>query len=343
MKRTRACALILSFFVCLFLLFPSTLRAQVDDTVLRQLRIKREFLKSLSEGERLRLLREIEDFRQYNSALIGAKYKWGYIPVDRKPPSVLGTWWRSLSPGQRRKQRLKWFEKHMMQINVDRAAALLGLEERLIKIDRKYREKFVFRSIKLEPISPELEKKEEPGDDETRKEFPEREEETQESAREKDTIGEEDEGEKTEKKRTRQKVEEKLSQVEKEGKQKPVKEKDREAKSASKKQKDKETAKKTEKKESGTAKKNAEKKNGEKPVIPKAQEKETEVDTEPRKPYYLYQRTGDQVEIMPSRRPSEDIDLLRNISPRPDFDPDNQLDISPPTIRGLQPPVRFSE
>jgi hypothetical protein len=314
MKQIRTCALILSLFVCFFLLFSSPLRAQVDDTVLRQLRIKREFLKSLSEGERLRLLREIEDIRQYNSALIGAKYRWGYIPVDRKPPSDLGTWWRSLSPSQRRKQRLEWFEKYMMQIEVDRAAALLGLEERLIKIDREYREKFVSRSIELEPISPELEKKEEQRDDEMRTERPEREEKPQEPARGKDTVKEE----KTSEKPTRQKVEEKLSKAEKEVKQKP--EKDTEAKQKLGKEQESEA----------------------KPEPEKDKEKETAEETK-QKPYYLYQRTGDQVEIMPPRSPAADVDLLRNISPRPDFDSDNKLDISPPSIRNLHPPVRFSE
>ncbi len=140
--------------LCIFFsVFPVSVMARPNpENVRRENEIRSKFFSSLSGEKRLELIRFVEQQRKFTPAELGARYRWGYIPVDRETPAFLGEWWNNLSEPQRNRRRLIWFRQNKERLNVDQAARALNLKARLFELQRKYMEKRRRRPSKFEPV-----------------------------------------------------------------------------------------------------------------------------------------------------------------------------------------------
>lgn len=132
MRKTVALAVLVSTF--LLLVASGGLRAQER---VPEDRLKEEFFGSLKRPQIVSLLETLDETKQLTDFELGAKYRWGYIPPDRRPPVSVARWWRSKSQGQRSNLRVEWFENHFDQLPLDRSARELGLRDRLTRIHRE--------------------------------------------------------------------------------------------------------------------------------------------------------------------------------------------------------------
>ncbi|MGM0380910.1 MAG: hypothetical protein ACQEP7_02890 [bacterium] len=125
--------------------------SQLEDARLENA-VKEQFFNSLNDARAIRLLTQIDSELDLNANQMGAKYRWGYVPVDRRIPDRLGEWWRGLSSSEKRRHRLNWFRRYYMRLDVDRAAARLDLNDRLFQIQRKIEKEWYRRDIDLENV-----------------------------------------------------------------------------------------------------------------------------------------------------------------------------------------------
>ncbi len=144
--------------ICSFgLLFLTTGRslaldeAQIEDARLENA-VKEQFFTSLDEARMVELLEQIDSEQDYSPNELGAKYRWGYIPPDRRIPDRLGEWWRGLSRSERRRHRVSWFRRYYQRLDVDQAANRLNLSDRLYQIQRRIEADWYRRDIELEDI-----------------------------------------------------------------------------------------------------------------------------------------------------------------------------------------------
>ncbi len=148
-----------------FLLFVSRAaaldEAEVEDARLENA-VKEQFFTSLNEAQITELLQQIDNEQNHSPNELGAKYRWGYIPPDRRIPDRLGEWWRQLGPAERRRHRVSWFRRYYQRLEPDQAAARLNLEERLYQIQRDIEAEWYRRDIELEEIDFEFEFDEDP-------------------------------------------------------------------------------------------------------------------------------------------------------------------------------------
>lgn len=114
--------------------------------------LKERFFEGLTRPQIVSLMKTLESGEQRTDFELGARYRWGYIPPDRRPPVSLARWWRSLSQRERNEERVKWFHDHYDQIDVDRAARELGQTERLLKIQRDLQQNYGKSPGNLEPV-----------------------------------------------------------------------------------------------------------------------------------------------------------------------------------------------
>jgi hypothetical protein len=115
-------------------------------------KMKEEFFSRLDRPEIVQLMRSIDRGKQFTSFELGAKYRWGYIPPDRRPPVRLAQWWEGLSARQKDQERYEWFQKHYQQLNLSRAARELGLQDRLTEIYRELRQELNKPAGNLETV-----------------------------------------------------------------------------------------------------------------------------------------------------------------------------------------------
>lgn len=148
MKKNFAIKII-PLFLCLLLGLPQNALSQDD---VPKTKLKEEFFSGLNKKEKISLLETLDRGKRLTSFELGAKYRWGSIPPDRRPPASLAQWWKSLSQRQKDKQRLKWFEKHYSQIDLDRAARELHQQDRLTKIYRRLENELNQDASELESV-----------------------------------------------------------------------------------------------------------------------------------------------------------------------------------------------
>jgi hypothetical protein len=141
---------VIAGLICLLFL-GALAPAQAQDIDLTEL--KRQFFEPLSDEQKVSLLRTMDRSAQRTSLELGAKYRWGYIPSDRKPPISLAKWWDGLNQRQRREERLKWFRNHYQQLNVERSARELGLRDRLTKLYRELGDQEDNTGLQFESVS----------------------------------------------------------------------------------------------------------------------------------------------------------------------------------------------
>jgi len=114
--------------------------------------LKERFFQELTRPQIISLLETLDRSEQRTDFELGAKYRWGYIPPDRRPPAHLARWWGSLSQRERNNQRVQWFQEHYDQLNVDRAARELGQTNRLLKIQRDLQQNYGKTPEELESV-----------------------------------------------------------------------------------------------------------------------------------------------------------------------------------------------
>jgi hypothetical protein len=114
--------------------------------------LKERFFQELTRPQIISLLETLDRSEQRTDFELGAKYRWGYIPPDRRPPVHLARWWGSLSQRERNNQRFQWFQQHYDQLNVDRAARELGQTDRLLKIQRDLQQNYGKTPEELESV-----------------------------------------------------------------------------------------------------------------------------------------------------------------------------------------------
>lgn len=143
--------------LCLFLLLvlvtgPVCVLAQSNQGEVPTSKVKDKFFSSFDRKEKVSLLESMDKGKQLTVFQLGAKYRWGYIPPDRKPPNSLARWWKSLSPRGKDNQRVKWFNEHYQELNLDRSARELGKQDELTKIYRRLEKEYVKETDKLESV-----------------------------------------------------------------------------------------------------------------------------------------------------------------------------------------------
>lgn len=124
---------------CSFLLLIAALPVLGQQGEVPTDKLRERFFQTLNDRQIVEFTTELDKTKQLTAYELGAKYRWGYIPPDRTPPASLAQWWKSLSPRKKDEHRLKWFRKHYQQLNPDRVARQLGLQDRLTKIFRGLR------------------------------------------------------------------------------------------------------------------------------------------------------------------------------------------------------------
>lgn len=147
MRKTVALAVLVS--TLLFLVASGGLRAQER---VPEDRLQEEFFGSLKRPQIVSLLETLDETKQLTDFELGAKYRWGYIPPDRRPPVSVARWWRSKSQGQRSNLRVEWFKNHFDQLPLDRSARELGLRDRLTRIHRELESQLGNRPGELEAV-----------------------------------------------------------------------------------------------------------------------------------------------------------------------------------------------